>query len=310
MGPAELTRAVAIARMYYLEELSKSQIAERTGLSRFKVARILADCLAQGIVTITIASPSNIDPDLSEQLGERFGLRHALVVHPTSGNDADLRADLGRAAAQLLGEILDGDDVLGVGWGRTLTAIADHLDTLPACPVVQMTGVTSSDMDNSMELVRRISEVSGGRPYPIFAPLVLPDATTAAGLLRQPDLAAATNQFGTITKAIVAVGSWDPPNSQLRGVMTPRERDDLARLGVQAEVCGALLDQQGQEVDTDMRNRMIAVGIDQLRDIPELIAVAGGASKEKAILAVLRSGLVNSLITDDAVARGLLAAAG
>lgn len=306
MKPAERAQAALIGRMYYVDQLSKLQIADRTGISRFKVARILTQCLEEGIVTITITMPSSVDPELSAELGAAYGLTHTRVVQDFSTDEEGLRLVLGRTAAELLTEIVTEEDVLGIGWGRTLTALAAQLEALPACRVVQMTGVTSNTMDNSMELVRRITEKSGGKPYPIFAPLLLPDAATASGLLRQPDLAAAAAQFGTITKAVVAVGSWDPPNSQLRDAMSSREREHLKRLGVQAELCGALLDVNGRQVDTEVHDRMIAVDVDQLRAIPELMAVAGGRSKQSAVLSVLRSGLVNSLVTDDVVARFLL----
>ncbi|WP_029136494.1 sugar-binding transcriptional regulator [Nakamurella lactea] len=306
MGPVEMAQAAEIARMYYVEQLSKIEIAQRTGLSRFKVARILADGLAAGIVKITIELPDSLDADLAGRVGAAYGLQHVLVVRAEAATEDDLRRKLARAAADLLTEIVSQDDVLGVGWGRTLTAMAGFLTDLPSCPVVQMTGVTGQDMNNSMELVRQITSGSGGRAYPIFAPLLLPDSATAAGLRRQPDLAAATAQFGAITKAVVAIGSWDPPNSQLRMVMTPRERDELKQLGVQAELCSGLLDAEGRRVATEMNDRMIAVDVQQLHDIPELIAVAGGETKQRAVLAVLRSGLVNSLITDDGVAQFLL----
>lgn len=47
---------------------------------------------------------------------------------------------------------------------------------------------------------------------------------------------------------------------------------------------------------------------DQLRRIPEVVAIAGGQRKAAAIDAVLRSGLVTSLVTDTAAADYLMAA--
>jgi DNA-binding transcriptional regulator LsrR (DeoR family) len=43
-----------------------------------------------------------------------------------------------------------------------------------------------------------------------------------------------------------------------------------------------------------------------LRRVPEVVAVAGGIRKATAIGAVLRSGLVTSLVTDTAAAEHLL----
>ena len=40
-GPAELVLAASVARRYYIEGLSKTEIADEYGLSRFKIARLL-----------------------------------------------------------------------------------------------------------------------------------------------------------------------------------------------------------------------------------------------------------------------------
>jgi DNA-binding transcriptional regulator LsrR (DeoR family) len=79
---------------------------------------------------------------------------------------------------------------------------------------------------------------------------------------------------------------------------------------VAAEVCSILLDHDGNPVDTEINRRTVAVRPEQLRRIPEVIAVAGGEPKAAAILAVLRGGLATSLVTDETAARALLALAG
>ena len=50
----------------------------------------------------------------------------------------------------------------------------------------------------------------------------------------------------------------------------------------------------------------MAITLEQLRAVPEVVAVAGGTGKAEAIRAVLRTGVVSSLVTDVATARVLL----
>jgi lsr operon transcriptional repressor len=52
---------------------------------------------------------------------------------------------------------------------------------------------------------------------------------------------------------------------------------------------------------------LIAISPDQLRAVPDVVAIAGGAAKAPAILAALLSGLIHQLITDEEAARLLLA---
>ena len=74
----------------------------------------------------------------------------------------------------------------------------------------------------------------------------------------------------------------------------------------EAEICGTLLNADGEVVD-GFEERCIAVPTARLRAIPEVIAVAGGPSKVEAVLAAIRSGLINGLVTDANAARELLA---
>src|SRR5690242_8297188 len=113
-GPAALVLTATVARRYYLEGVSKSDIAAELGVSRFKVARLLDRARETGIVRIELHAPGGIDLDLSVRLRTAHGLRHCVVVDAPEDDDDLLRAALGRAAAELLSEIVEPGDVLGV----------------------------------------------------------------------------------------------------------------------------------------------------------------------------------------------------
>jgi DNA-binding transcriptional regulator LsrR (DeoR family) len=175
--------------------------------------------------------------------------------------------------------------------------------------VVQMTGAAGVHdiSEESAEIVQRLAAVSGGTACPIYAPLVLDTAETAAALRRQPHVAEALSRFDQLTIAVMAVGTWDPPNSRLRSSLTEQEREALQRQGVAAEVCASLVDAEGRVLAGDYLARTIAVRPEQLQRIPEVIAVAGGPTKVAALRALLAAGFVTSVVTDAAAARSLLA---
>jgi DNA-binding transcriptional regulator LsrR (DeoR family) len=301
IGTAELVEAGVVARRYYLERKGKKEIAEELGISRFKVARILDRAVEHGLVNITINAPAQIDLELSDRLQKAYNLRRAVVV--VAGEGPDLRHDLGLVAANLLSEVVTADDVVGIAWGRTLDAMTASLSSIAPCTVVQITGVAGSD---SVELIRRTAAVSGGPVYQFFVPLVLPDARTALSLHEQPDLAAATSHYASISVAVMAVGSWDPPESQLRNALSETDRKVLEQLGIVAEICAVFLDDEGRTIRSEIESRCISISAEQLRSVPELIAVAGGQNKVRAIRAVLRGGYATTLITDSVAAKGLL----
>lgn len=306
IGPVKLVEAGIVVRRYYLEHKTKKEIAEELGISRFRVARLLDQAIEHGLVTITINTPPMIDVELSARLRASFGLRRAVVTVATDGPDTFLRQDLGQVAASLLTEVVTAEDVVGIAWGRTLDAMTGSLTSIAPCTVVQITGVAGTPAENSTELVRRMAAASGGPVYQFFVPLVLPDAQTASTLRSQPDVIAASSRFPAITAAVLAVGSWDPPDSQLRDALADKDRAELERAGVVAEICAVFLDEQGRTIHSAVEERCVSIPAQQLRLIPELIAVAGGRNKVRAIRAVLRGGYATTLVTDSITAESLL----
>jgi DNA-binding transcriptional regulator LsrR (DeoR family) len=310
-GPAQLVLTASVARRYYLDGRSKVEIADEFALSRFKVARLLELARSSGLVRIEIGSAGSIDVGLSGRLQEAYGLKHAIVVDTVDDHAGTLRTVVGRAAAELLTEIVTADDVLGLGWARSLMAMSAALQRLAPCTVVQLTGALSRpDVDeSSIELVRDVARVAKGPASFFYAPMIVPDATTAASLRRQPEVARAMERFTSVTKAVVGVGGWDPPASTVYDAISQRERRALRRLGVRADVAGVFLDADGQAVDAPLTERIIGIRAGQLRQIPEVIAIAYGPEKAPAARAAIRGGYVNGVVTHTSFAHALLVAA-
>jgi DNA-binding transcriptional regulator LsrR (DeoR family) len=303
----ERSRLLAVARRYYLDDRSKIEIAAELEISRFKVARMLELARAQGLVTITLNDEGAVDWDLSQELAQHLGLAEVVVVH-ANGDTEHVRSRVAMAGAQFLSSTLRDGEVLGMAWGRTLSALTTALPRLPRISVVQLTGAAGSDLSQSpVELVRLIAHNSGGSAHPIFAPLVVETAEIAESLRQQPDIARAIEMFADVTTALVSVGSWSPPDSQLYDFLPKEARDDLQTRGVVAEVSATLLSADGEAIADDFADRTIAVTSAQLRAIPRVLAVAAGESKAGAVTAVARAGLITGLVTDHSLAMRALA---
>jgi DNA-binding transcriptional regulator LsrR (DeoR family) len=307
-GPASLVLSASVARRYYLDGRSKVEIAEEFGLSRFKVARLIDEARASGLVRIEIGHKGLIDVDLSARVQDVFGLRHAVVVDIRDDQDESLRQHLGQVAAELLAELIDPDDVLGVAWSRSVGAMAKALPRLSAVPVVQLTGALSRpDGDESaIDIVRDVARAAGGPAYVFYAPFLVPDAATARALRKQREVALAFDQLPRVSKAVVGVGRWAPGQSTLYDASREHDHTALLGLGVCAEVSGVFLSADGEPVATQLAERMIGIDADQMRAIPDVFAIAYGAAKVPAAQALLRSGLVSGLVTHTSFAQALL----
>ncbi|MGH3462786.1 MAG: sugar-binding transcriptional regulator [Kribbellaceae bacterium] len=307
-GPAQLVLTASIARRYYVDGRSKVEIADEFHLSRFKVARLLEAARSSGMVRIEIGYPGGIDLDLSARLQETLGLRRAIVVDTPEEDPAALRLQLGKAAADLLTEIVTAEDVLGLAWARAVTAMTDALVSLAPAPVVQLTGaLTRPDVDaNSVELVRNVARLSGGAAYLFYAPLVVPDAASARIVRQQPEVADAISRFTSVTKAVVGLGHWSAGQSTLYDAFDDKARGQLERSGVVADVSGVFVTAAGEPVKSRVTDRLIAIDAEQMNTIDEVIAIPYGLAKVDAVRAAVRSGLVNGLVTHSPLARALV----
>jgi DNA-binding transcriptional regulator LsrR (DeoR family) len=307
-GPARLVLAASIARRYYLEGRSKVEIAEEFGLSRFKVARLIDTARDIGLVHIEIRDEGVIDVDLSARVQDRFCLQHAIVVDTPDDDAASLRQHLGQAAAELLGEIITPQDVLGLAWARSVSAMARALPRLPGVPVVQLTGALPlrADDHSSIDVVRDAARAAGGPAYVFYAPFTVPDAATARSLRQQPEVARAFSQLPKVTKAVAGVGLWAEGQSTLYDTAEERDRQALHRSGVCADISGVFLSAHGEPVQTGLAERMIGIDAEQMRAIPEVIVIPYGTAKAPAVRAALCSGIVSGLVTHTALAQTLL----
>jgi DNA-binding transcriptional regulator LsrR (DeoR family) len=309
-GLTEALRLALIAHRFYVEGVSKLQIADEFRISRFKVARLLMQARASRLVEVRFHLPQPIDIALSDRVRRAYGLDRAIVVQPGSAEDPRpvMRRRIGVIAAALLSEVVTADDVLGLVWARSVNVLVDSLVSLPGCPVVQLCGVHGGmrDEDRSVETVWKAATASGGPAFPIFAPLVLPDRQTAETLRRQPGIADAFRQFSKITKAVVSIGAWAPGESTVFDTVDEAEQAAVAASGVTAEVAARLFDADGHEISATLSHHVLAITVDELFAVPEVIALGYGEPKAPAIDSILRSGLVTTLITDSPAAAVLL----
>jgi DNA-binding transcriptional regulator LsrR (DeoR family) len=114
---------------------------------------------------------------------------------------------------------------------------------------------------------------------------------------------------GRVTVAVVGIGGWEPGLSTIYDTIDADARAGATEVGAVGEISGALIDSGGNPLTTPLSRRLIGVTGEQLRAIGTVISVAYGRKKAPAVLAALRGGLVNGLITHSGLARALLDAA-
>ncbi len=308
--PFRATQAAFAARRYLVDGVTIKDVAAELETSRFKAARLVDWARATGLVRIEISSEADTDFMLSAALERAYGLKRALVVAGLDGPSETVQDELAGVAAAGLTELITPRDVVGISWGKTLDAVVDRLPPLRAKRIVQLAGgmATLESATNGVDLVRRFALRAGAEGLALLAPLIVASPAAAESLRREPIVAETLRGIDDVTIAIAGIGSWNPPASRLMDCFDPREADALLAQGVVADLCGITFAADGALASPDeVGARRIGVLPAQLAAVPTLIAVAGGREKHTAIIALLRSHMVNVLITDTGSARAALA---
>jgi DNA-binding transcriptional regulator LsrR (DeoR family) len=91
-----------------------------------------------------------------------------------------------------------------------------------------------------------------------------------------------------------------------RKVLGPADLDRVRKAGAVGEILGRFYDKAGDEVQTPFRQRVVSIGLEELRRVKRVLAVVAGGNRAAAIRAAVRGGLVKSLVIDDEGAKALL----
>lgn len=298
---------VAAARMYYLEHATQGAVAERLGVSRPTVSRLLTEARRRGIVRIDVLEPPGADLEaLGARVAEALGLvRVALAAVATEPSSA---AALAPAVGTLLRSAgLGRGDGLLISSGRTLHEVA--AGPLPSLPGVRL-APTLGGQDEAEpwyatnDITRQIAAKVGGTPVFLYAPAM--PAAGAHRLLREdPSIRRVLDLWRTATCALIGVGAAPLSRTSIPAFV-PLDAPSL-RSAV-GDVTSRFYDAEGAPVPFPGDDRLFAVELETLRGLPASIAVAAGPEKVAAIIAGARGGYFDRLATDAATGAAILAA--
>lgn len=305
---------VKVARLYYEQGLSQGEVARLVGMSGATVSRVLASAREQGIVEVRIhdpRSPVQRVPDVEQQLAERFGLVEARVG-TAAGETGGLRL-VGRLAADLFGERLGQMRRVGLSWGSTLEAFVAEVPqrTVPLLKVLPLAGGNPGlDMASAGgTLVQALARRCGVEPNRLIAPAIVESPQTKAAILSESSIKAALDLAAEVDHAFVGIGSIGI-RSSLSIVedmkLSPAEVAEFRRQQPAGDISGRFFDDAGVPVGPPTSDRVIGLSLDELRAVPCVVGLAAGAEKARGVLGGLRTGVVDILVVDLALAQAVL----
>jgi lsr operon transcriptional repressor len=262
------------------------------------------DARASGLVGITINSPLASCVALEQRLVGEHGLQQAVIL--ASPVDRELIPGiLGRATAELLSRLVQKipTGTVGVGWGATLRETIRHVrpGDYPRLQVTSMIGGLTFGFDlNTFEIASELARRWNAQCHYLAAPIYAGSRKSHDTILAQDVFEEAVARVRTSDVAVLSVGDLSRRSLLIRnGLPSDVTPDELAAAGAVGDILGQFLDAQGRLIRHPLNDRVIALPLAALPDIPTVILASGGVNKAPVIAAALRAGLVDVLVSDE-----------
>lgn len=296
---------------YYVEGLTQERIAEKLGLGRVKVHRVLAAARDEGIIQFRIRNRIGECVNLQSQLTGQLGLGEAIVV-PAAADGRMTPAMIGHAAGEYLTGRINAGDVVAIGWGRTIQAAIGRIErrSVPRSAVVSLLGGLThlaplNPAGAAVELAGRLDAECYVLPVPVFAD----EPQDRDVFMGQRSIKDVLHWARRASIAVISVGSFsrDNPIADF-GFIRAHEWDELEEAGAIGDILGHFINAKGELVDHPVNRRACSLPLADLAAIPNIVMVSGGRDKAAALKAALSFINVTTLVTDEDGARGLLEA--
>ena len=298
---------IKVAKMYYLENLSQQQIANKIKASRSNVSKMLQSARDLNIVQIRIDDTSTPGFLQQTELMETFDISQAIVI-PSMKDPENTKMEVGRAAADLLQLKISDGMRIGITWGSTIYHVVNQFNPKPLknAIVYQLMGGTGArDPDtDGREQTQSMANKLKAKSYILQAPLIVQSKQLRNLLLKEPVISQTLKEAEQVDLAITSLGTNDPINCNLLklGHFTRAKCRELRKRGAVGDLCGWHLDINGQLCELDLHDRIVGISLEQISRIKTVIAVAIGERKAEIILACLRGGYIDYLVTDELAA--------
>lgn len=296
--------------LYYVGGMTQDQIAAELGISRQRAQRLVSRAMAEGLIQVRLNHRIGACLELEASLRDRFGLDRVRVA-PGLGAGADPVRAIAPAAAAELERFLRMTEplVVALGTGRALRGMVDAMVEIdaPQHRLVSLIGNIAPDGSASFfDVVMRIADKVRAPHYPMPVPVISPTPEENAAFHALAPVRKVVALAEAADVVFVGVGQMSNDAPLLAdGFVSRAELDEMQMAGASGEVAGWVFDSDGRYLDLGTNRRTGGVRVAPGLSRPS-IGIAAGASKVPAILAAMKSRIINGLVTDEPTARVLL----
>lgn len=243
--------------------------------------------------------------DMEVELQEILKISKIVILPQDSDEIPAVKSHIGKEAARFLENLFSTYKKIAVTGGSTMAAISKEVVGSKADQALQFIaargGLGEDVLHQANTIAAAFAEKTGGS----FKTLYLPDHLSAeafAMMMKEPVIKEMMNLYDQVEVIVHGIGNAEEMAVRRH---SPIEEVEKIRLGgAVSEAFGYYFDKNGEIV---YRIRTAGIQLEQVRKTDIVLAVAGGASKAKAILSYSKNAASPTvLITDEGAARKII----
>lgn len=242
--------------------------------------------------------------ELEKKLEQKLGLRKVIIVPGDSFDVPAIKMDLGRATMEQIRRMAAEGSAVAVAGGTTMAAVAEAFTPHPklrSLLYLPARGGLGEDLENQANTIcSKMAQKSGGTYRLLHVPDQLSKETYDSLMLDR--------QIHEVVKRIRSARMIVHGIGEAKTMAKRRKSDDsvlriLEETNAVAEAFGYYFNAQGEIVH---KVQTIGLRLDDIRKAEHVLAVAGGRDKAGPILAFLKHGAHDVLLTDEGAAREMI----
>lgn len=302
---------INVANQYYKEGMTQEQISKRLHISRSMVSKLLVKGREMGLIEVVIHEDHiHIYHELEERLKHIFSLKYVTCVEVEEGKSEyeSVAEYVGKFLASKLTKV----NTVTVSGGRMMYEVAMYfvpnvsLDHLTFVPMVG--GVSDEEWKMQANTVcEYFARHTNGSSLLFHAPVVVDSKEAKEMLMRQRFIQQVIEKARKSQIALVGIGTGKR-YLEIAENYLPEDQCKIRFMKekIKGDIIFNYYDDKGNLIDCPWNEQNMCLSLEELKQIPEVIAIACGIEKAESILIAMKKKYINSLIITVPLAKQIL----
>ena len=296
LSNVKLRRLIEVSTMYYMEGTSQEKIAQRLGISRSGISRLLREARERGIVEITIHGSPQKHSIALNKLRNLYGIQGGYFV-PDSINDVVVEKSIAEGAIDYVKKL--GGSGLGIGLGTVIGNMSILMDECEPedssfAKVCALIGNFSfSNMKyHGNGMVRKYARYLEAEPVLLHSRTLAKSRGELEKIKGTTSYNRVLNIWNELDTMIVNIGNYPAQSDFGQILQLGQELDEKKAAG---RILAYYYDEKGQILE--LKNTYaVQVPLHQIYACKNVVGVCSSNITAKAVKGALNTGLINHII--------------